>query len=203
MPDRRVRLRPWPWPARPFGRDGRAGPVPRVEERLRRGGLRPGARRRDPDWWEQVPVQRWVVRRSTMVMTGSQAVSVDVRSQAWGQPPYNGMTVYRADFDAWLAEHAVAAGAKLVTSTVATGLLRDGAGRVIGCANRPARRRPGGQGRHRLRRRQLVPGQGGRPASSSGRRPSHPRRQRGPGPARRTSSKNASVSCPARGWTSK
>jgi electron transfer flavoprotein-quinone oxidoreductase len=93
-----------------------------------------------PNWWEQVPVQRWVVRRSTMVMTGSQAVSVDVRTQAWGQPPYNGMTVYRADFDAWLAEHAVAAGAKLLTSTLATGLLWDGAGRVTGVRTD----RPGG-----------------------------------------------------------
>ena len=42
------------------------------------------------------------------------------------------MTVYRADFDTWLAEHAVDAGAHLLTSTVATGLLRDDAGRVVG-----------------------------------------------------------------------
>jgi electron transfer flavoprotein-quinone oxidoreductase len=93
-----------------------------------------------PNWWEQVPVQRWVVRRSTVVMTGSQAVTIDVRSQAWGQPPYNGMTVYRADFDSWLADHAVSAGAKLVTSTVATGLLHDGSGRVAGVTTD----RPGG-----------------------------------------------------------
>ena len=93
-----------------------------------------------PRWWEQVPVQRWVVRRSTMVMSGTQSVSVDVRSQDWAGPPYNGMTVYRADFDSWLADHAVAAGAKLITSTVATGLLRDGAGRVIGVRTD----RPGG-----------------------------------------------------------
>jgi electron transfer flavoprotein-quinone oxidoreductase len=83
-------------------------------------------------WWERVPVQRWVVRRSTMVLTPTQALSVDVRTQSWGQAPYNGMTIYRADFDNWLAAEAVAAGAKLVTSTVATGLLRDGAGRVTG-----------------------------------------------------------------------
>ena len=93
-----------------------------------------------PNWWEQVPVQRWVVRRSTMVMTGSQAVTVDVRTQAWGRPPYNGMTVYRADFDSWLADQAVAAGASLVTSTVATGLVRDGTGRVTGVRTD----RPGG-----------------------------------------------------------
>jgi hypothetical protein len=48
-----------------------------------------------PRWWEQVPVQRWVVRRSTMMLTGSQSLSVDFRSEAWGTVPYNGMTVYR------------------------------------------------------------------------------------------------------------
>src|ERR1700728_2078323 len=83
-----------------------------------------------PRWWERVPVQRWVVRRSTMVMTPTQALTVDLRTQSWGQAPYNGMTTYRADFDSWLAAEAVAAGATLVTSTVATGLRRDGAGRV-------------------------------------------------------------------------
>jgi electron transfer flavoprotein-quinone oxidoreductase len=85
-----------------------------------------------PRWWEEVPVQRWVVRRSTMLLTGTQALSVDFHTEAWAAPPYNGMTIYRADFDAWLAGKAVDAGARLVTSTVATGLLRDGAGRVVG-----------------------------------------------------------------------
>src|ERR1700754_4253281 len=64
-----------------------------------------------PRWWEEVPVQRWVTRRSTMVMTPTQALTVDFRSQAWGTAPYNGMTVYRADFDGWLAGHAGAGGA--------------------------------------------------------------------------------------------
>jgi electron transfer flavoprotein-quinone oxidoreductase len=85
-----------------------------------------------PCWWERVPVQRWVVRRATMVMTPTQAVTFDVRAQTWGRPPYNGMTTYRADFDSWLAGEAVAAGARLVTSTVATGLRRDPSGRIIG-----------------------------------------------------------------------
>jgi len=85
-----------------------------------------------PRWWEEVPVQRWVVRRSTMLLTGTQALSVDFHTEAWAAPPYNGMTVYRADFDAWLAGKAVDAGARLVTATVATGLLRDRAGRVVG-----------------------------------------------------------------------
>ena len=91
-----------------------------------------------PNWWEEVPVQRWVTRRSTMIMTGSQALTVDYRTESWGRPPYNGMTAFRPEFDAWLAGKATDAGAVLVTSTTATGLLREGVGpdgtggRVVG-----------------------------------------------------------------------
>ena len=56
-----------------------------------------------PGWWEEVPVQRWVTRRSTMILTGTQALTVDFRSGAWGQAPYNGCTTLRSDFDGWLA----------------------------------------------------------------------------------------------------
>jgi electron transfer flavoprotein-quinone oxidoreductase len=98
-----------------------------------------------PHWWEQVPVQRWVVRRSSMMLTSTQALAVDFRTQSWTGPPYNGMTVHRSDFDSWLAGHAVAAGAELVTSTTATGLLRDGRGRVCGVRTD----RPGGDLRAR------------------------------------------------------
>lgn len=84
-----------------------------------------------PNWWEEAPVQRWVARRSTMLLTDTQALTVDFRSQAWGAPPYNGATTLRPDFDHWLAGHAERAGAQLVCSTVVTGLLRDG-DRVVG-----------------------------------------------------------------------
>lgn len=85
-----------------------------------------------PTWWSEVPVERWVVRRSTMMMTEDQSLAVDYRSHAWGVAPYNGMTTVRSHFDSWLAGKATEAGARLVTSTVATGLVRDGAGRVLG-----------------------------------------------------------------------
>ncbi|MCW2598450.1 MAG: dependent oxidoreductase [Frankiales bacterium] len=84
-----------------------------------------------PRWWEEVPVQRWVTRRSTMVLTETQALTVDFRTVAWGEAPYNGCTTFRSDFDSWLAGKAVEAGAQLVTSTVATGLIREG-GTVVG-----------------------------------------------------------------------
>ncbi len=85
-----------------------------------------------PGWWERVPVQRWITRRETRVMTQTQSLSIGFSCGAWGQPPYNGMTAFRADFDRWLADEAVAAGAVLVTSTVATGLLRADGGAVTG-----------------------------------------------------------------------
>jgi electron transfer flavoprotein-quinone oxidoreductase len=85
-----------------------------------------------PRWWEEAPIQRWVTRRSTMVLTATQALTVDYRSAAWGRPPYNGATAFRPDFDHWLAGKAAADGAHLLTSTTVTGLLRDPAGAVVG-----------------------------------------------------------------------
>jgi electron transfer flavoprotein-quinone oxidoreductase len=92
-----------------------------------------------PRWWEEAPIQRWVTRRATMVLTETQALTVDFRTDAWGRPPYNGATAYRPDFDAWLAGQAEAAGAQVLCSTTVTGLHRDG-GRVVGVRTD----RPGG-----------------------------------------------------------
>ena len=85
-----------------------------------------------PRWWEEAPIQRWVTRRGTMVLTEHQSLTVDYRTTAWGEAPYNGATAMRPDFDAWLAGHAEAAGAVLVTSTTATGLLKDRGGQIVG-----------------------------------------------------------------------
>ena len=87
-----------------------------------------------PNWWDEAPIQRWITRRSTMLLTDTQALTVDFRTAAWGAPPYNGATAFRPDFDHWLADKAEAAGAELVTSTTATGLLRDGDARWSACA---------------------------------------------------------------------
>ena len=84
-----------------------------------------------PKWWEEMPTQRWITRRSTMVLTGTQALTVDFRTEAWGKAPYNGATSYRPDFDSWLASKATDAGATLLCDTVVTGLVRDGS-RTVG-----------------------------------------------------------------------
>ncbi|TKG71865.1 FAD-dependent oxidoreductase [Prauserella endophytica] len=85
-----------------------------------------------PGWYDEMPVQRWVTRRQTMLLDGERSMTVDFRSQSWGRAPYNGATTYRAEFDDWLAGHAQKAGAVLVPSTVATRLLRTERGRIVG-----------------------------------------------------------------------
>ena len=85
-----------------------------------------------PSWWETVPAQRWITRRGTMLLTETQSLCIDYRTTTWGEAPYNGFTAYRADFDSWLADHAVAAGATLVNSTTATSLVRNSRGVISG-----------------------------------------------------------------------
>ncbi|MDQ3312273.1 MAG: FAD-dependent oxidoreductase [Actinomycetota bacterium] len=85
-----------------------------------------------PQWWEEAPIQRWITRRSTMILTDTQAVSVDFRTEAWSEPPYNGATAYRPEFDAWLAGKAEQDGAEVICSTTATGLVRDRRGHICG-----------------------------------------------------------------------
>ena len=64
-----------------------------------------------PNWWKEAPIQRWVTRRGTVLMTETQSLTIDFRTASWGEPPYNGAITLRPDFDSWLADQAVAAGA--------------------------------------------------------------------------------------------
>jgi electron transfer flavoprotein-quinone oxidoreductase len=97
-----------------------------------------------PEWWNEVPIQRWVTRRSTMILTDTRALSVDFRNDAWAGPPYNGATAYRPEFDRWLADHAVAAGATLLCNTTVTGLLRGPSRRSAGVVTGVRTDRPDG-----------------------------------------------------------
>ena len=84
-----------------------------------------------PGWTEEAPIQRWITRRSTMITSPQGSVSLDVRGNAWSEPPFNGAAAFRSEFDAWLAGRAVQAGAVLIPSTTAVGLIYDN-GRVAG-----------------------------------------------------------------------
>ena len=142
----------------------RARAVPRQQEHVRRRGLPAHPRR----------AASRVVGGGADPAVGHPPLDDDARPtrrrspstsapRRGAQPPYNGATAYRPDFDHWLAGKAEAAGAELVCSTTATGLLRDGAAACVGVRTD----RPDGDltrpRRDRLRRRQLLPRQGGRP----------------------------------------
>ena len=76
-----------------------------------------------PNFWEEAPVERYLTRRVVTFMGNEAAVSLDFRTNAFSQPPYNGFTILRPKFDRWLANKAVEAGALLIPSTVVDDLI--------------------------------------------------------------------------------
>ena len=91
-----------------------------------------------PEFWRVAPVERVLTRRVISFTSRESSLSIDFRSERLKDQPYNGFTVLRPEFDRWLAEEAVAAGATLLGATVVDELLRNGAGHVIGVrARRP------------------------------------------------------------------
>jgi electron transfer flavoprotein-quinone oxidoreductase len=84
-----------------------------------------------PGWWREAPVERPISEQRVWALTEDSAVTLGYKSQRFNEEPYNAFTVLRARFDKWFAEQAVAAGAVLVTETVAEDVLRDN-GQVVG-----------------------------------------------------------------------
>ncbi len=84
-----------------------------------------------PNYWEEAPVERYLVRRVITFLAEEAALSIDFRTHRADAinraptdiPPYNGFTILRPKFDRWLAGKAEQAGALLITSTVVDDLL--------------------------------------------------------------------------------
>ncbi len=76
-----------------------------------------------PNYWEEAPVERYLVRRVITFLAEEAALSIDFRTDHHAKPPYNGFTILRPKFDRWLAGKAEQAGALLITSTVVDDLL--------------------------------------------------------------------------------
>ncbi len=76
-----------------------------------------------PNYWEEAPVERYLVRRVITFLAEEAALSIDFRTDHYAKPPYNGFTILRPKFDRWLASKAEQAGALLITSTVVDDLL--------------------------------------------------------------------------------
>lgn len=84
-----------------------------------------------PDFWEQAPLERHIVKKGVTFMTGDSSFSTLIEAGNFDRPPYNGYTIFRPRFDRWLADEAVKAGATLITrATVEDVVSRSG--RVVG-----------------------------------------------------------------------
>jgi electron transfer flavoprotein-quinone oxidoreductase len=70
-----------------------------------------------PDYWTQAPVERYVTKYKTTMLTPDSSVSFDFQDKRFGGEPYNGFTLLRSRFDKWYAEKAREAGALLVPET--------------------------------------------------------------------------------------
>jgi electron transfer flavoprotein-quinone oxidoreductase len=79
-----------------------------------------------PHWWEEMPVERHVVRKRFGFLTAGRALSVKFGDPSWATPPYVAHTVLRARTDAWLTKKAEEAGATVVPSVPVEHLLWEG-----------------------------------------------------------------------------
>ncbi len=82
-----------------------------------------------PNFWEEAPIERSVVRRQIYFLGQKEHVSLDFGSREWGDAPYNyTFTVHRSQFDRWFAGKAEEAGASLLEGMVVDDLVYEGEG---------------------------------------------------------------------------
>lgn len=80
-----------------------------------------------PGFAQEAPIERRVIRETLSMLTGESCFSLDFSSRRFAQHDDEASyTVLRADFDAWLAGKAEAAGADVVAPATVDGLLMDG-----------------------------------------------------------------------------
>ena len=76
-----------------------------------------------PNYWTQAPVERYVTKYKTTLLTPDSSMSFDFQDKRFGVEPFNGFTLLRSKFDRWFAEKAREAGALLVPETTVEDLV--------------------------------------------------------------------------------
>ncbi|MGB6340004.1 MAG: FAD-dependent monooxygenase, partial [Candidatus Aminicenantaceae bacterium] len=79
-----------------------------------------------PDFWEEAPIERYLLRRRFSFLTEDSSLSMEFSTQKFRELPYNGFSVLRAKFDRWLASKAEQAGAIVAAGLQADDLLWEG-----------------------------------------------------------------------------
>ena len=88
-----------------------------------------------PGFAMNAPIERHLTRKVLGFISDEALMAIDFKNSRSALPPYNGFSVIRPKFDAWLAEQACQAGALLICSTVADELIYE-EDRVIGVRTR-------------------------------------------------------------------
>lgn len=83
------------------------------------------------DFWKEAPLERPIIEQRIVGLTKDSAITLCIKDNRFGAPPYNSFTIMRANFDKWFANKAVEAGAILINETTVNELIMDGA-RVVG-----------------------------------------------------------------------
>lgn len=80
------------------------------------------------DFWseEQPPFERWISRYVLGILGDSSATLVDYYDPAFGNPPFNTVSVLRSRLDKWLAKKAQEAGVAVATGVRVDDLAMDG-----------------------------------------------------------------------------
>lgn len=79
-----------------------------------------------PDFWEDAPIERYILRRRFSILTEDSSLSMEFCTQKFREMPYNGFSVLRAKFDRWLASRAEQEGAIVAAGLQADDLLWEG-----------------------------------------------------------------------------
>ncbi len=85
-----------------------------------------------PQFWKEAPVERYVTKYKTTVLSSKTSLSFSLKNDEFGKPPYNGYTVLRPKFDKWFAMKAQEAGALLIPETTVTDFIFDKDKKIIG-----------------------------------------------------------------------
>jgi electron transfer flavoprotein-quinone oxidoreductase len=84
-----------------------------------------------PDFWQRAPLERHVIRKTLTFLTGKALLNVQYETDGFDREPYNGYTVFRPEFDRWLAEEAHKAGATYLTRCMVEDVILKG-GKLAG-----------------------------------------------------------------------
>ena len=79
-----------------------------------------------PGFWEEAPVERYILRHRFSLLTQDSSFSAEFTSKRFSDPPYNGFSLLRSKFDRWFASKAEQAGAIVASGLQADDLLWKG-----------------------------------------------------------------------------